>query len=228
VGDLERGGPARGRQGPSSEADPARGSTSPQARRTSLEGGVSPRARRTLLERVPCLGRSGRPWGPSRRGLCCVHTFCVRFDVCLHFAFFAGFKQDSPRFFRGPSGLSPTVAPEHLRVYLSGSRRCWNLLIGHSSPWLQMPSAGLRQRTRGSSPRSPAGVWVLLQGFYRGISSVGVVHVPTGISNVSAGFGDARGTGTIRVRCIPGGVAVRRAPEPGPIRGDRDELFVLF
>jgi hypothetical protein len=26
----------------------------------------------------------------------------------LRFAFFAGFKQDSPRFFRGPSWLSPT------------------------------------------------------------------------------------------------------------------------
>jgi hypothetical protein len=56
---------------------------------------------------------------------------------------------------------------------------------------------------------------VLLQGFYRGILSVGVVHVPTGIGSVSAGFGDARATGTIRVQCIPGGVAMRRAPEPG-------------
>jgi hypothetical protein len=27
----------------------------------------------------------------------------------LRFAFFAGFKQDSPRFFRGPSWLSPTT-----------------------------------------------------------------------------------------------------------------------
>jgi hypothetical protein len=69
---------------------------------------------------------------------------------------------------------------------------------------------------------------VLLQGFYRRILSVGVVRVPTGIGNVSAGFGDAHATGTIRVRCIPGGIAMRRAPEPGPIRGDRGELFVLF
>jgi hypothetical protein len=69
---------------------------------------------------------------------------------------------------------------------------------------------------------------VLLQGFYRGISSVGVVHIPTGIGNVSAGLGDARATDTTCVRCIPGGVAVRRAPEPGPIRGDWAELFVLF
>jgi hypothetical protein len=76
-------------------------------------------------------------------------------------------------------------------------------------PWLQMPSVGPRQRTRGSSPRSPAGAWVLMQGFYRGILSVGVVRVPTGIGNISADFGDARATGTIHVRCIPGGVAVR-------------------
>jgi hypothetical protein len=51
----------------------------------------------------------------------------------LRFVFFAGFKQDSPRFFRGPLWLSPTVAPEHLRVYRSGSRRCWSLLLGRSS-----------------------------------------------------------------------------------------------
>jgi hypothetical protein len=69
---------------------------------------------------------------------------------------------------------------------------------------------------------------VLLQGFSRGILSAGVVHVSTSIGDVSAGFGDARATDIFRVRCIPGGVAVRRAPEPGPIRGDRGELFVLF
>jgi hypothetical protein len=48
---------------------------------------------------------------------------------------------------------------------------------------------------------------VLLQGFYRGIWSAGVVHIPTGVGNVSAGFGDAHATGTIRGRCIQGGVA---------------------
>jgi hypothetical protein len=58
---------------------------------------------------------------------------------------------------------------------------------------------------------------VLLRGFYRGIWSVGVLRVPTGVGNVSAGFRDARATGTIRGRCIPGGVAMRRAPGPGPI-----------
>jgi hypothetical protein len=69
---------------------------------------------------------------------------------------------------------------------------------------------------------------VLLQGFYRGIWSVGVVRIPTGVGNISAGFGDAHATGTIRGRCIPGGVAMHRAPLPGPIRGDRGELFDLF
>jgi hypothetical protein len=69
---------------------------------------------------------------------------------------------------------------------------------------------------------------VLLQGFYHGIWSVGVVRVPTGVGNVSTGFGDACATVTIRGRCTPGGVAMRRAPEPGPIQGDRGELFVLF
>jgi hypothetical protein len=74
-------------------------------------------------------------------------------------------------------------------------------------------SVGPRQRTRGSSPRSPAGVWALLQGFYREIWPEGVVHITTGVDNVSAGHGDARAAGTIRGWCDPGGVAVRRAPE---------------
>jgi hypothetical protein len=58
---------------------------------------------------------------------------------------------------------------------------------------------------------------VLLQGFYRGIWLVGVVHIPTGVGNVPAGFSDARVTGTSHGRCTPGGVAMRRAPEPGPV-----------
>jgi hypothetical protein len=82
--------PAQGRRGPSSEADLARGGA--------------------------LLGRSSGPRGPSRRGLCCVRTFCVMFEVCLCFVFFAGFKQDSPRFFRGPSWLSPTRGTQFRQV----------------------------------------------------------------------------------------------------------------
>jgi hypothetical protein len=69
---------------------------------------------------------------------------------------------------------------------------------------------------------------VLLQGFYRGTWSMGVVHISTGIGDVPSGFGDARTTGTVRGRCKRGGVAVRRAPEPGPVQGDQGELSVLF
>jgi hypothetical protein len=50
---------------------------------------------------------------------------------------------------------------------------------------------------------------VLLQGFFRGISPVGVVRISTGVGNVSAGFGDTRATDDIRVWCIPGGVSMR-------------------
>jgi hypothetical protein len=57
---------------------------------------------------------------------------------------------------------------------------------------------------------------VLLQGFFREFLPVGVVFISTCISDVSAGLGHVRATGIFRVRCTPGGVAVRRAPEPGP------------
>jgi hypothetical protein len=104
-----------------------------RARRSPLEGGGDPRSRRSPLESEPSseadlargrrelsseaylarggalLGRSGGPWGPSRCGLCCVRMFCVMFEACLCFVFFAGFKQDPPRLFRGPSWLSPTT-----------------------------------------------------------------------------------------------------------------------
>jgi hypothetical protein len=69
---------------------------------------------------------------------------------------------------------------------------------------------------------------VFLQGFYCEIWSEGVVHVSTAVGNVSAGCGDARAAGTTRGWCNPEGVAVRRAPEPGPVRGDRVELYDLF
>jgi hypothetical protein len=81
---------------------------SPRARQTLFEGGVNPRARRTSLEGVPCwaalVGRGGHR-GVGRAVCAC---FALGSRCVLRFAFFAGFKQDSPWFFRGPSGLSPT------------------------------------------------------------------------------------------------------------------------
>jgi hypothetical protein len=44
---------------------------------------------------------------------------------------------------------------------------------------------------------------VLLQGFSRGILLAGVVHVSTGIGDVSSSFGDARATDIFRVRRVP-------------------------
>jgi hypothetical protein len=92
---------------------------SPRAKRTSFEGGVSPRARRTLLEGAPCwvtlVGRGGHH-GVSRAVCVC---FVLGSRCVLRFVFFAGFKQDSPRFFRGPSWLSPTISA--LPLKLAGS-----------------------------------------------------------------------------------------------------------
>jgi hypothetical protein len=107
-------------EGTSSEADLAR-------------GGVSPRVRRTLLEGAPCwaalVGRGGY------RGVGCAVCACLVLGsrcVCV-LRFLQVLSRIPPWFFRGPSWLSPTVAPEHLWVYRSGSPRCWRLLIGRSS-----------------------------------------------------------------------------------------------
>jgi hypothetical protein len=74
---------------------------SPQARRNQLEGGVSPGARRNLLEGAfdwaTPVGRGGH------RGMVRARCVCSS-KRCVLFLFFAGFKQDYPRFFRGPQG----------------------------------------------------------------------------------------------------------------------------
>jgi hypothetical protein len=60
--------------------------------------------------------------------------------------------------------------------------------------------------------------------------SVCKVLVSAGISDVSAGLSGAVRTyqHSSAFGASPGGVAMRRAPEPGPIRGDRSELFDLL
>jgi hypothetical protein len=50
----------------------------------------------------------------------------------------------------------------------------------------------------------------------------------SGAGNVSAGLGDTRAAGAICGWCNPGGVAMRRAPKPGPVRGERVDLHDLF
>jgi hypothetical protein len=56
------------------------------------------------------------------------------------------------------------------------------------------------------------------------------VLVSAGVGNVSAGLGGAMCTyrHLSAFGAYPGGVAVRPAPEPGPIRGDRGLLSILF
>jgi hypothetical protein len=68
---------------------------------------------------------------------------------------------------------------------------------------------------------------VLLQGFFRESLPVCGVFVSIGIGDVLADFGHACMTGTFCVRCTLGGVAMSRAPEPGPVQGDRGKLSDL-
>jgi hypothetical protein len=67
-----------------------------------------------------------------------------------------------------------------------------------------------------------------MQGFFREFLPVCGALVSTCIGDVPAGFGHARMSGTSCVRCTSGGVAVRRAPEPGPVRGDRVSSLSCF
>jgi hypothetical protein len=55
---------------------------------------------------------------------------------------------------------------------------------------------------------------VLLQGFFRKFLPVCGAFVSTGIGDVLASLGRTRMTGISCVRCVLGGAAARRAPEP--------------
>jgi hypothetical protein len=106
-------GNGRAREGVSSEAEaiprarwsPLEGAVNPRARRNPLEGGANPRARRNLLEGAfewaTSVGR-GDHRGVGRAPCVCLSEMSLVW-------FFAGFKQDFPGCFRGPSGLSPTL-----------------------------------------------------------------------------------------------------------------------
>jgi hypothetical protein len=128
---LERGRPrSRGVVEPSSEVDPARGGVRASSEADLARGSVYLSSEADFT-RGAFAASSWRAAGATRIVVVlCMRVRCVsRFA----FAFFAGFKRVFPWLFRGPLGLSPTVAPEHLWVFPLGCRRCWSLLIGRSS-----------------------------------------------------------------------------------------------
>jgi hypothetical protein len=96
---------------------PLEGGVSRRARRSPLEGGVSPRAGRNPLEGAFAWATAGATtaWAVPWVRVYVRGAFCFCFLQVL---------SRVPPVFRGPSGLSPTVAPEHLRVCRPGSRRC--------------------------------------------------------------------------------------------------------
>jgi hypothetical protein len=83
----------------------------------------------------------------------------------------------------------------------------------------------MRWRTRGFSPRSLGGVWHSFKVLFT-VSSLCETFITAILDNISAGLGGAvRMCRRSRVfGAYPEGVASRRAPDPGPIRGDRDGL----
>jgi hypothetical protein len=69
---------------------------------------------------------------------------------------------------------------------------------------------------------------VLLQGFFREtLQHVGCLFQPASAMFQPASVHHAHTSGAICIRCSLGGVAVRRAPEPGLVRGDQGELSDL-
>jgi hypothetical protein len=70
---------------------------------------------------------------------------------------------------------------------------------------------------------------VFLQGFFREtLQRAGRLSQPASAMFQPATVRHTHTSGAICVRCSLGGVAVRRAPEPGQVRGDRGELSDFF
>jgi hypothetical protein len=70
---------------------------------------------------------------------------------------------------------------------------------------------------------------VLLQGFFREtLQRAGRLFQPASAIFQPASVHHTHMSGAVCVRCSLGGVAVRRALEPGPVRGDWGELSDLY
>jgi hypothetical protein len=70
---------------------------------------------------------------------------------------------------------------------------------------------------------------VLLQGFFREtLQRAGRLFQPASAMFQPASVRHMHMSGAVCVRCSLGGVAVRRAPEPGPVRGNRGVLSTLY
>jgi hypothetical protein len=104
--------------------------------------------------------------------------------------------------FKGTPRLSPTVAPEHLRVRRQGSRRCWSLLIGRPSllacerfPWGRVSGpAGLAPEAlqehgrscRGFTARLGQRAWYIFQPSSAMFQPASVTHALLALSAVGA------------------------------------------
>jgi hypothetical protein len=120
VSPRARRNPLEGGEGrePSSEAEPARGGREPSSEAEPARRGV------------PCwaavVGRRGHR-GVGRALCACLDKRCV-----MLLFFLQVLSRIHPSLLGDPR-VVPDSSPEHLWVYLLGSRRCWSLLIGRSS-----------------------------------------------------------------------------------------------
>jgi hypothetical protein len=105
---------------------------------------------------------------------------------------------------------------------LESADRTFFPLVANAFPW------GRVSGPAGLAPEALQERECSCRGFFASFLPVCEVFVSTGIGDVPAGLGRTRMTGNSCVRCTLGGVGVRRAPEPGPVQGDRGELSVLL
>jgi hypothetical protein len=96
-----------GRGGPSSGVYPARGGVKASSEVDPARGSAYPSSEANLTRGASAVSH-WRAVGPPGSRLCCVCVLGAQVDLC--FAFFVGLTRVSPRLFRGPLGLSPTIS----------------------------------------------------------------------------------------------------------------------